>query len=207
MTPREQLWADAMRAERRGDAAAYERLLKEIADVLRRLIRYRLAQLGLGADEAEDLVQDVLIGVHTKRRSWDDRRPFLPWLHAIARYKLIDATRQLRRASRHRIELDAEALAAVFEGRDGAGQEPGADRDRAASRAAAELQDRLGDLPAGQQAVVRAIAIEGASVRTTAERLQTTEGAVRVSFHRARQRLIASERGRTRQAKGKTRCL
>jgi RNA polymerase sigma-70 factor (ECF subfamily) len=203
MTPREQLWADAMRAERRGDAAAYERLLKEIADVLRRLIRYRLAQLGLGADEAEDLVQDVLIGVHTKRHSWDDRRPFLPWLHAIARYKLIDAARQLRRASRHRIELDADALAAVFEGADGAGQQPSADRDRAAS----ELQDRLGDLPIGQQAVVRAIAIEGASVRTTAERLHTTEGAVRVSFHRARQRLIAGERGRTRPAKGKTRCL
>jgi hypothetical protein len=30
-----------MRAERRGDAAAYECLRKEIADLLRRLIRYR----------------------------------------------------------------------------------------------------------------------------------------------------------------------
>jgi hypothetical protein len=29
MGPREQLWAEAMRAERQGDAAAYQRLLKD----------------------------------------------------------------------------------------------------------------------------------------------------------------------------------
>jgi hypothetical protein len=39
----EHLWAEAMRAERRGDAAAYECLLKEIADMLW-LIQYRVTQ-------------------------------------------------------------------------------------------------------------------------------------------------------------------
>jgi RNA polymerase sigma-70 factor (ECF subfamily) len=59
MDMHEHIWAEAMRAGRRGDAAAYERLLGEIAQALRRLIRGRLARLGLDAHETEDLVQEV----------------------------------------------------------------------------------------------------------------------------------------------------
>jgi RNA polymerase sigma factor (sigma-70 family) len=113
MDPREQLWAEAMRAERQGDAAAYQRLLKEIADLLRRLIRSRLAQLGLSTHEAEDLVQEVLISLHTRRHTWDADRPFLPWLHAITRYKFIDAARRLKRETRYRIDLTSTRCQSV----------------------------------------------------------------------------------------------
>jgi RNA polymerase sigma-70 factor, ECF subfamily len=157
----EHLWAEAMRAERQGDAAAYERLLKEIVDLLRRLIRYRLAQLGLSGHETEDLVQEVLIGLHIKRHTWDSRRPFLPWLHAITRYKFIDAARRLRREASYRIDLTFDELAECVEA-------PAEDVDR-----------HLSGLPQGQQTVVRALAIEGASVRATAEKLRTSEGAAR----------------------------
>jgi DNA-directed RNA polymerase specialized sigma subunit len=73
MNSREHIWSEAMRAERQGDVAAYERLLKELADLLRKMIRHRLAQYGLGAGDTEDLVQEVLIGLHTKRHAWDAR--------------------------------------------------------------------------------------------------------------------------------------
>jgi hypothetical protein len=86
---REQRWAEAMRAERRGEAVTYEHMLKEVATALRRSLAPRLVRAGLGAHEAEDLVQEILIGLHGKRHTWDSARPFLPWLHAIARYKLI----------------------------------------------------------------------------------------------------------------------
>src|SRR5260370_20375928 len=102
---REQRWADDMRAERRGDAVAYERMLKEVATALRGSLAPRLARVGLGAHEAEDLVQEILIGLHGKRHSWDPARPFLPWLHAITRYKLIDFTRHRRRETRRRVDL------------------------------------------------------------------------------------------------------
>ena len=95
---REQRWAEAMRAERRGEALAYERMLKEIATALRRSLAPRLVRVGLGAHEAEDLVQEILIGLHGKRHTWDPARRFLPWLHAIARYKLIDFARHRRRS-------------------------------------------------------------------------------------------------------------
>jgi RNA polymerase sigma-70 factor (ECF subfamily) len=180
MAAREKSWADAMRAERRGDTVAYERLLKEIADMLRRLVRYRLAQLGLNPHETEDLVQEVLIGLHTKRHTWDEERPFLPWLHAITHYKLIDAVRRLKREARYRIDLSSDEFAELFEA-------PAEDLDRALL----DVDRHLSGLHKGQQAVVRALAVDGASVRTTAEKLGTSEEAIRVTFHRALQRLMA----------------
>jgi RNA polymerase sigma-70 factor (ECF subfamily) len=177
---REHLWAEAMRAERRGDTAAYECLLKEIAGLLRRLIRYRLAQLGLSAHETEDLVQEVLIGLHTKRHTWDEDRPFLPWLHAIARYKIADGVRHFRREARHRIDLTIDELAELVEAQ---AEDP--------DRSLLDIDRHLAGLPRDQRTVVRALAVEGASVRSTAEKLQTSEGAVRVMFHRALQRLTS----------------
>ena len=56
----------------------------------------------------------------------------------------------------------------------------------------------------GQREVVRALAIEGATVRATAQRLGTSEGAIRVTLHRALQRLatVANlERGTPARAK------
>jgi RNA polymerase sigma-70 factor (ECF subfamily) len=47
-------------------------------------------------------------------------------------------------------------------------------------------------LPAGQRAVVRALAIDGASVGATAQKLRTSEGAIRVTLHRALRRLAAA---------------
>jgi RNA polymerase sigma factor (sigma-70 family) len=181
MNSREQNWAKAMRAARRGDSAAYERLLSEITDVLRGLIRWRLARLGLSAHVAEDLVQEVLIGLHTKRHTWDEGRPFLPWLNAIARHKLADAARQLRREARYRCDLGPEEWSTLFEA-------PSEGTDRAL----VDLDRHLNSLPAGQQEVARALAIEGASVRATAQRLQTSEGAVRMTLHRALERLAAA---------------
>src|ERR1700740_1296276 len=108
MEEREQSWSDAMRAERRGEAVAYERMLKEVATALRRSLAPRLVRAGIGAHETEDLVQEILIGLHGKRNTWDPARPFLPWLHAISRYKLIDFMRQRRRETRGRVDLPLE---------------------------------------------------------------------------------------------------
>ena len=181
METREHLWAEAMRAERQGNAVAYQRLLKEIADLLRKLVRHRLGQLGLQTYEAEDLVQEILIGLHEKRHTWDSDKPFMPWLFAITRYKLIDGARRMRRDASRRLDLTYDDLAEIAEA-------PAEDFDRNML----DLEHHLSQLPQGQQAVVRALAIEGASVKTTAGRMKTSEGAIRVTFHRALTRLKAA---------------
>jgi RNA polymerase sigma-70 factor (ECF subfamily) len=181
MNPREDLWAEAMRAERRGDGVAYERLLKDIASVLRRLVRARLVKVGLSAHEAEDVVQEILIGLHAKRHTWDETRPFLPWLYTITRYKFIDTARRLRREASHRVAITMDELSEIFEA-------PAEDTDRSML----DLERQLAILPQGQEKVVRALALDGATVRATAEKLHTSEGSVRVLFHRALRRLTAS---------------
>jgi RNA polymerase sigma-70 factor (ECF subfamily) len=166
-----------MRAARRGDSAAYARLLTEIAAVLRRYVRVRLARSVRAGLEVEDIVQETLIGLHLKRDSWDDTRPIRPWVHAIARYKVADALRRAARdVPRHDLPIDAwaEVIAAP-------GSEP-PHRERDAERLIAAL-------PRRDRGLVRALALEGLSIRSAAERFAMTEGAVRVALHRARQRL------------------
>ncbi|MBO9101713.1 MULTISPECIES: sigma-70 family RNA polymerase sigma factor [unclassified Rhizobium] len=178
MNPREKLWADAMCAERRGDVVAYERLLADIAKTLRSMIRGRLSRLGMQGHETEDIVQEVLIGLHTMRHRWDTTRPFMPWLHAIVRYKLSDAMRKRRREARFRCDLKFEDWLTIADSKDD---------DRNSSRV--DIDRQIRQLSAGQRDVVRALAIDGASVRETAQKLRTSEGAVRVTLHRAFQRL------------------
>ena len=178
---REQRWAEAMRAERRGEALVYERMLKEIATPLRRSLAPRLARVGLGAHEAEDLVQEILIGLHGKRHTWDPTRPFLPWLYAITRYKLIDFTRRRRHETRRRVDLSLEDWLEIVESP--------ADE---ANRSTWEVERHLAILPVSQRNIVRAIAVEGASVRNVARGLSTSEGAVRMTLHRAIRRLLGA---------------
>src|SRR5437868_3878566 len=89
-----------MRSALAGDDAAYRRLLGAVAPVLRANARRALVRAGQPADQAEDIVQDILLAVHLKRHTWDVKAPFAPWLFAIARNKLIDNLRRRGRPSR-----------------------------------------------------------------------------------------------------------
>jgi RNA polymerase sigma-70 factor (ECF subfamily) len=178
---REQRWAEAMRAERHGEALAYEGMLEEVAMALRRSLAPRLVRVGLGAHEAEDLVQEILIGLHGKRHTWDPARPFLPWLYAITRYKLIDFTRHRRHETRRRVDLSLEDWLEIVE--------PPFDQ---ANRSPWEVERHLAVLPVSQREIVRAIAVEGESVRNVARGLATSEGAVRMTLHRAIRRLLSA---------------
>ena len=92
-------WRDLMRKSLMGDEAAYASLLTSIRPWLMGYFTRRLK----GAD-TEDLVQMTLLSLHTKRATYDDAMPFVPWLCAVARHKLID---HVRKYHRHvHIELD-----------------------------------------------------------------------------------------------------
>ena len=169
MSQRDGGWADLMRAANRGDAEAYERLLRQIAAALRPLVRRGLARAGRSSADIEDVVQEVLLAVHVKRHTWDNARPIEPWVHAIARYKLVDALR--RRDGNFDLPIDdfSEKLAA---------------EEANPSASGRDVERHLAQLPAGQRAVVQAVAVEGASIGDAAERLKMTAGAVRVALHR-----------------------
>ena len=90
-----------------GDAAAHASLLRQIVPLLRGFYRRRVR----GADDdVEDLVQETLIAVHTRRGTYDRDRPFTAWMFSIARYKMID---HFRRAGRLRPIGDLEETLVV----------------------------------------------------------------------------------------------
>lgn len=94
MATKEQELKSLMTASLDGDAVAYRALLKRLSPHLRSYYRMRLARAGRGALEAEDLLQEALLAIHTRRHTYDRDQPFTPWMHAIARYKLIDYLRR-----------------------------------------------------------------------------------------------------------------
>lgn len=176
---REEDWAEWMRRAIAGDAAAYRRFLAEVTPYLRAMARRRCAQFGAPASEVEDVVQEVLLAVHLKRGTWDPARPIGPWLSAIVRNKLIDS---LRRRGRH-VATPIEDLIGRLEAAEAAEADGIADR-LDAERVLTRLRDP-------QRDIVRSISIEGRGVRETAERLNMSEGAVRVALHRALKALAA----------------
>jgi RNA polymerase sigma-70 factor (ECF subfamily) len=58
-----------------------------------------------------------------------------------------------------------------------------------------DVERHISELPKVEQAAVRAIGLEGMSVRETAARLGSSEGAVRVAFHRSIRKLLAAAKG------------
>jgi RNA polymerase sigma-70 factor (ECF subfamily) len=169
-----------MRAALAGDEAAYGRLLRELTPFLRTIARSGLARAGRGTAEAEDIVQEVLIAVHTKRTSWIPTEPLVPWLRAITRHKLIDHLR--RRGGTGHVDIDdlSEVIAAPSD-------EPGI-----ATRDVVKLAEGL---PAGQKAVIHAMFVDGKDTKDTASALSMSEGAVRVALHRGLAGLAKMLRG------------
>lgn len=169
-----------MRAGLAGDEGAYGRLLRELTPFLRTLARSGLARAGRSTAEAEDIVQDVLIAIHTKRSSWIPTEPLVPWMRAILKHKLIDFLRRKGLSGHVDVDEFAEVIAAPSE-------EPGI-----ATRDVVKLAEGL---PSGQKAVIHAMFVDGHNTQETASALQMSEGAVRVALHRGLAGLAKMLRG------------
>jgi RNA polymerase sigma-70 factor (ECF subfamily) len=169
--PHEEL-ADWMRAANRGDSLAYRRLLDALAQRLRPVVRRGLARAGRPELDGEDIVQEALLAVHLKRQTWDEAQPLMPWVHAIAHYKLVDALR--RRGFREHLPI--ETVESTLPEWTEAEAEPAASSD---------LKELLGRLSERQREIVVGMAIEGRSAKELGERLGMADGTVRVVLHRS----------------------
>ncbi len=71
-----------MQASLNGDAGAYRELLESLSKFLRIVSNRLCNKYGMALSESEDVVQEVLLIVHLKRRTWDPSRPIGPWITA-----------------------------------------------------------------------------------------------------------------------------
>ena len=160
-----------------GDGASYRVFLDELSLHLRSFLRRRLARQ---PEEIEDIVQELLLAIHNQRHTYDARLPLTVWVHAIARYKVID---WLRRRSRHDLRNDSldecEELCAAPD-------------ESEATDAGHDIAKLLQQLPDRQRLPIQYVKIEGGSVADAAKRIGISESAVKVGIHRGLKVLAAS---------------
>jgi len=168
--PKERELRALMTASLDGDGVAYHTLLKQLTGHLRAYYRNRFARIGHGPTEAEDLLQEVLIAVHTHRHTYDRLQPFTPWIHAIARYKFIDYLRRTKSSFKDLPITSVDELTAV--------------NDAAAVESGLDLQRLMSKLSSKAREVIRYVKLEGLSVSEAAKRCGMSESAVKVAVHR-----------------------
>lgn len=162
-----------------GDGAAYHRFLQRLGALLRGYFRRRLQQL---PDEVEDLVQETLVAVHTQRHTYRRSEPLTAWVHAVARYKLVDLWRRRARHEALHEPLDDELE--VF-----------AAPDAEAGEARRDLGRLLEQLPPQQRLPILHTKLEGLSVQETAQLTGMSESAVKVGVHRGLKALAKQWKG------------
>jgi RNA polymerase sigma-70 factor (ECF subfamily) len=167
-----------MQAGLRGDAAAYRALLGRLSANLRAYYKARLARIGRSATEAEDLTQEALMAIHTRRHTYDPDAPLMPWVHAIARYKLIDHLRHTRASLLDLSIENAEDLRAQD--------------DNAGTDSAYDLKRLLNNLPDNMRRSIQSVKLDGLSVAETASRCGMSESDVKISVHRGLKALMTS---------------
>jgi RNA polymerase sigma-70 factor (ECF subfamily) len=158
-----------------GNRQAYKALLGRIEMLVRPFVKNILTRAALaGSGAEEDVVQEILLGVHSKRETFDPSQSFLPWMYAIARYKAIDYLRfaQARAVSRTSSIDDPESGLPQLAAR---GTSP---TDRL------EVEQALEKLPGKQRDLIRMMKLEGLSVQEASLRTGFSPSDVRVSVHR-----------------------
>lgn len=176
MTPTadDQTLASLMQAAQAGDMHSYARLLDEITPRLRHLVRGQRRFLKI--EDIEDLVQDILLSLHAVRATYDPRRPFMPWLVAIARNRLADGARRYARRAAH--EVQVETLPVTF-------SDEGTNINNNGYRDPEALRRAIRELPPGQREAVEMLKLREMSLREAAAASGTSIGALKVSVHRA----------------------
>ena len=164
-------WQLLMRQSLNGDASSYRALLASLRPWLVSYFQRRLR----GGD-TEDLVQMTLLSLHEKRHTYDPASPFLPWIAAVARHKLIDYVRKTGR--RVHVEL-SDSLA---------GEDDGALPGDLAWR---DVEGLLAQLPRDQARIISLHKLQEMSVEDVSAATGKSPSAVKVAVHRGLKKLRA----------------
>jgi RNA polymerase sigma-70 factor (ECF subfamily) len=173
-----------------GGRAELEELLQRVRLVAHRYSRAKLATYPGGAYLADDVAQEICIGVLSSLPRYRDRgRPFEAFVYGIAARKVADALRALHR---HPIPTDD-----LPESPD---DHPTPEDSAVLSSEIEAATALLNRLPDTLREIMLLRVAAGLSAQETGAALGMTAGAVRVAQHRAlaKMRLLMAETGGTR---------
>ncbi|HXP01250.1 MAG TPA: sigma-70 family RNA polymerase sigma factor [Luteibacter sp.] len=164
-----------------GDATRYRQFLDGLSGHLRAYLRRRLPK---AQADVEDILQETLLAVHNARHTYRQEQPLTAWVHAIARYKLMDFFRAHSRR---------EALHEPFD--DDGGLFVASDAEPADARR--DVGQLLEALPDRHRLPIVLVKLQGLSVAEAAQRSGMSESAVKVGVHRGLKALAARIRGKS----------
>lgn len=174
-------WSALMANAQDGDRDAYRLLLGQIEPYVRSIAVRCFSRPA----DAEDVVQDVLLTVHAIRNTYDPKRPFGPWLVAIANRRMIDCLRRHARQKAREIELSAEHETFA---------DASANLDRATSAELA-LSGAIERLPPDQREAIRMLKLNEMSLKEASQASGRSIAALKVATHRAIRNLRQLLRG------------
>ncbi|SAK79255.1 RNA polymerase sigma factor [Caballeronia temeraria] len=158
-----------------GDEDAYRGFLLILARHLRAFLRGRDPR---HRNDVEDLLQEILLAVHNARHTYRSDERLITWLHAIARYKLVDTSRS--RAHHEPLHDSIDHFSDILAATD---DEP--------SHARRDIGKLLEQLPEKQRLPIVHMKLKGLSVTETAVITGLSESAVKVGVHRGLKALAA----------------
>lgn len=161
-----------MRLALEGDPVAYENLLSTVAKLVRGYLMNSIRGRE-GVSMVEDLVQEVLLAIHIKKHLYRSDQPILPWIFAIARYKLIDAWRaDKRRPSLVSLDAEPEGMGGLEPAEPLHAQMP-------------EWEDLLEGLTDRQKEILSLAKRDGMPLSQVAQKMNMSLSAIKVAIHRA----------------------
>jgi RNA polymerase sigma-70 factor (ECF subfamily) len=171
MLPDEAALKALMTAGLTGQEEPYRQLLNRLTGHLRGYFKSRLTRAGRSGAETEDLLQETLLAIHTRRHTYDPAELFTPWVYAIARYKLIDHLRHTRTSS---AEVSLDEAGDIMSEMD----------DQKDAESAMDIERLLTRLSPKMRCAIRHVKLQGSSVVEAARICGMSESAVKVSVHR-----------------------
>jgi RNA polymerase sigma-70 factor (ECF subfamily) len=177
MTTQETELKALMLASLDGDAASHRALLDRLSRRLRAYYKGKLARIGRVPAEAEDLVQEAVLAIHLKRHTYDPVEPLTPWVHAVARYKLIDF---LRRTRTSLVDVPIDEADTIM-----------AHDDNVDAESTYDVKRLLERLPKNMRCAIEAVKLDGQSIAEAAQRCGISEAGVKVNIHRGLKALAA----------------
>ena len=172
-------WTRLMAAAQQGDRAAYVSLLQEIIPRIRMIASRSFRD----RRDVDDVVQDVLLTLHSIRETFDPMRPFAPWLHGVIKHRIADRFRV-----RGRIWSREVAIPEKHETSEAFATNP----PETLVWSSRSLKAAIDGLPSGQRQAVMLLKLKEMSLKEASATPGMSVAALKVACHRALKALRAT---------------
>ena len=159
------------------DRKEFETIVPALRDRIVRLVG-RMVPPGSGSDMAEDVAQDTLLRLWSRRDTLDSYRSVEALAMVMARNRTIDLLRS-----------EQPGRCTSIDGIDSPDSGPDPHQSLEAGEAETRMRDILDSLPSAQQALIRMRHAEGMEIDEIAALTDSSPGSIRTALSRARRHI------------------